>query len=166
MEEYDFKDLSVLVCDDSLQIRALVKNCLMAFGINDILEASSAEAAFEKLLESNPDLLITDWNLGESCGLELVRRIRTSMEAPNPYVPIIMLTGHSEMERVETARDAGVSSFLAKPMSAQSLFKRLASLVEDQRPFIRSRDFFGPDRRFQENPDFGGEDRRVSASAA
>ena len=70
------------------------------------------------------------------------------------------------MERVETARDAGVSSFLAKPMSAQSLFKRLASLVEDQRPFIRCTDFFGPDRRFRHNPDFGGQDRRDSVTAA
>ena len=166
MTGYNFQSLSVLVCDDSLQIRALVKNCLTAFGINDIHEAPNAEAAFEKLLEIKPDLVITDWNLGESCGLELVRRIRTSLEAPNPYVPIIMLTGHTEMERVETARDAGVSSFLAKPMSAQSLFKRLASLVEDQRPFIRCTDFFGPDRRFQHNPDFGGQDRRDSVTAA
>ncbi len=166
MSDYNFQSLSVLICDDSLQIRALVKNCLMAFGINDVHEASNAEAAFEELLDSDPDLLITDWNLGESCGLELVRRIRTSMEAPNPYLPIIMLTGHSEMERVEIARDAGVSSFLAKPMSAQSLFKRLASLVEDNRPFIRCTDFFGPDRRFHEMSEFGGEDRRDSASAA
>jgi PleD family two-component response regulator len=164
MDDYNFQDLSVLVCDDSLQIRALVKNCLMAFGINNIHEASNAEAAFEALEEFNPDLVITDWNLGESCGLELVRRIRQSMEAPNPYVPIIMLTGHTDMERVETARDAGVSSFLAKPMSAQSLFKRLVTLVEDKRPFIRCTDFFGPDRRFHEGADFDGEDRRASAA--
>ena len=166
MTGYNFQSLKVLICDDSLQIRALVKNCLMAFGIREICEASNAEAAFEELQDSDPDLLITDWNLGESCGLELVRRIRTSMEAPNPYLPIIMLTGHSEIERVEIARDAGVSSFLAKPMSAQSLFKRLASLVEDNRPFIRCTDFFSPDRRFHDNDDFGGEDRRVSATAA
>ena len=166
MVDYNFQSLNVLVCDDSLQIRALVRNCLMAFGIQNISEASSADAAFEEFLNSDPDLLITDWNLGESCGLELVRRIRASMEVPNPYVPIIMLTGHTDIERVKTARDAGVSSFLAKPMSAKSLFNRLASLVEDKRPFIRCTDFFGPDRRFHDGIDLGKNDRRESATAA
>ncbi len=162
MEEYDFKDLSVLVCDDSLQIRALVKNCLGAFGIKNITDASSAEAAFQQLLDTNPDLVITDWSMGESCGLEFVRKVRQSPDSPNPYVPIIMLTAHTEMDRVQTARDAGVSSFLAKPMSAHSLYKRLVSLVEDKRPFIRCMDFFGPDRRFKTDPGFGGEDRRAA----
>lgn len=162
MQEYDFKDLSVLICDDNMQIRALVRNCLRAFGIKNIVDAPSAEAAFQQLKDTNPDLVITDWSMGESSGLEFVRRVRQSEESPNPYVPIIMLTAYAEVDRVQTARDAGVSSFLAKPMSAHSLYKRLASLVEDKRPFIRCVDFFGPDRRFKSDPDFGGEDRRAA----
>ena len=162
MKGYDFRDLSVLICDDNMQMRALVRNCLMAFGIKNVTDASSAEDAFQQLLDTNPDLVITDWFMGESSGLDFVRRVRQSEESPNPYVPIIMLTAYAEMERVQTARDAGVSSFLAKPMSAHSLYKRLASLVEDQRPFVRCMDFFGPDRRFKTDPDFGGEDRRAA----
>ncbi len=164
MGGYNFEKLSVLVCDDSHPIRSLVKNCLMAFGVGKITEASSAEAAFERLVETNPDLLITDWNLGDSDGLELVERIRHGPDSPNPYLPIIMLTGYAEMERVEIARDAGVSGFLAKPMSAHSLYKRLVSVVEDKRSFIRNSDFFGPDRRFGKSGDFSGEDRRDAAA--
>lgn len=163
MGSYNLENLSVLICDDSLQIRHLVKNCLMAFGVSKITEAFSAETAFEKLVETNPDILITDWNLGDSDGLELVERIRQSPDSPNPYLPIIMLTGYAEMERVEIARDAGVSTFLAKPMSAHSLYKRLVSLIEDKRSFIRNSDFFGPDRRFSKSLDFGGNDRRAAA---
>ncbi len=90
------------------------------------------------------------------------RKVRTSPDSPNPYVPVIMLTAQAELERVQTARDAGVSGFLAKPMSAHSLHKRLVSLLEDKRPFVRGLDFFGPDRRFKSDPGFGGEDRRAA----
>ncbi len=166
MDSYNFEKLSVLVCDDSLSIRHLVRNCLMAFGVTKITEASNAEAAFERLVETNPDLLITDWYMGDSDGLDLVERIRQSPESPNPYLPIIMLTGHTEIERVVIARDAGVSTFLAKPMSAKSLYKRLVSMVEDKRSFIRNSDFFGPDRRFNKKSEFGGDDRRHTEDAA
>ncbi len=166
MDSYNFEKLSVLVCDDSLQIRTLVRTCLMAFGVTKITEASNAETAFERLVETNPDLLITDWNLGDSDGLDLVEHIRHSPESPNPYLPIIMLTGHTEIERVVIARDAGVSTFLAKPMSAKSLYQRLVSMVEDKRSFIRNSDFFGPDRRFNKKSDFGGDDRRHTGAAA
>ena len=131
MANYNFQDLRVLVCDDSLQIRALVQTCLAAFGIKDIHVAGDGDTAFELLKEINPDLVITDWNMPPTSGLEFVEQIRQNMDAPNPYVPIIMLTGHTEVERVKIARDAGVSTFLAKPVSALSLYKRLASLVED-----------------------------------
>ena len=95
-------------------------------------------------------------------GLEFVEQIRQNMDAPNPYVPIIMLTGHTEVERVKIARDAGVSTFLAKPISAQSLYKRLTSLVEDQRMYVRSHDFFGPDRRFKASENTPAMERRAS----
>ena len=162
MANYNFQDLRVLVCDDSLQIRALVKTCLGAFGIRDIHDAADGDTAFELLQEINPDLVITDWNMPPTSGLEFVKQIRQNMDAPNPYVPIIMLTGHTEVERVKIARDAGVSTFLAKPVSALSLYKRLASLVEDQRMYVRSHDFFGPDRRFKASETTSAMERRAS----
>ncbi len=150
----------MLLCDDSLQIRALIRNCLMAFGIKDIVEATDSKSGFQEIIDSDPDLVITDWNMPAGDGIDLVHLIRHSPDSPNPYVPIIMLTGYSELERVEIARDMGVSSFLAKPMSADSLYKRLVSLVEDQRLFVRSDDFFGPDRRFKVSETPEGIERR------
>jgi len=160
VSNYDFQDMRVLICDDSRHIRALVRTCLAAFGIKDIEEAADADASLEVLKETNPDLVITDWNMPPTSGLAFVEKIRRSGEAPNPYVPIIMLTGHTEVEKVKIARDAGVSSFLAKPVSAHSLYKRLVSLVEDQRLYVRSNDFFGPDRRFKSLQEQQGPERR------
>jgi CheY-like chemotaxis protein len=163
---YNFEKVSVLVCDDSRQIRSLVKGCLNMFGVKSVVEASNADEAFARLVETQPDLVITDWNMPPTSGLELVRRIRQSDDSPDPYVPIIMLTAHTEIGRVKVARDNGVSSFLAKPMSADSLYRRIVSLVEDRRPFIRSGDFFGPDRRHHADAPFGGSERRAIAANA
>ena len=73
--------------------------------------------------------------------------VRSGEDSPNPYVPIIMLTGHTELHRVCEARDAGVNEFLAKPISAKALYSRVASIIEFPRPFIRTKSYFGPCRR-------------------
>jgi DNA-binding response OmpR family regulator len=83
----------------------------------------------------------------------------------NPYVPIIMLTGHSEKKRVVSARDAGVTEFLAKPISAKSLYERILNVVANPRPFIRSKTYFGPDRRRNINQNYVGAERRKGGKA-
>jgi len=73
--------------------------------------------------------------------------IRQPESKGNPYAPIIMLTGHSEKRRVTVARDAGVTEFLAKPISAKGLYQRILNVVANPRPFIKTKTYFGPDRR-------------------
>ena len=63
-----------------------------------------------------------------------------------------MLTGHSEKKRVTAARDAGVTEFLAKPISAKALYQRIVNVVANPRPFIKTKTYFGPDRRRNVNP--------------
>jgi len=162
MSGYDFSLISVLVCDDSYYIRSLVKNFLMGFGVRDVYDAGDAQEGFEAFIEHQPDLVITDWQMGETSGLDLVYLIRWSEKSPNPFVPIIMLTGFTERERVEEARDAGVSGYLAKPLSAEQLYKRLCKLIDDRRAFVKQGDYFGPDRRVHASKGFSGEERRRS----
>jgi len=163
MSGYDFKHLRVLICDDSRQIRSLLKTFLSGFGVKEIEEAADTDTAFDEVKTFDPDLIITDWNMPPTSGLDFVKKLRLSEDSPNPYVPIIMLTGFTELYRVKQARDAGISSFLAKPLSAQSLYKRLVSVVDDQRPFVRDGKYFGPDRRTGRRGGFMGEDRRRMA---
>ena len=76
-----------------------------------------------------------------------------------------MLTGHSEKQRVIGARDAGVTEFLAKPISAKSLYERILNVVANPRPFIKSKNYFGPDRRRNVNTNYIGPERRKGGKA-
>lgn len=164
MSGYDFQNLRVLICDDSRQIRSLLKTFLNGFGIKNIEEALDTDQAFAGMQQFDPDLVITDWNMPPTSGLDFIERVRVGDDSPNPYVPIIMLTGYTELHRVKQARDAGISAFLAKPLSAQSLYKRLVAVVDDNRPFIRNGKYFGPDRRTARGGDFMGGERRNRSS--
>jgi len=161
MSGYDFESLKVLVADDSRQMRVLISSFLGGFGVRDIHEANDAIEAFEEIKNLDPDLVITDWRMPPTDGIELVIKIRTDPDSPNPYLPVIMLTGFTELHRVKQARDAGVTAFLAKPISAAALYKRLCSVVDDRRPFVRVGAFFGPDRRSKVRDDkYAGRERR------
>ncbi|MFN9711577.1 MAG: response regulator, partial [Alphaproteobacteria bacterium] len=74
--------------------------------------------------------------------------------------PVVMITGHSTYLRVSEARDAGVTEFLAKPLTARGVVERLLQAIENKRPFIRSKSYFGPDRRRRTDPNFPGPWRR------
>lgn len=163
MSGYDFRRLRILVCDDNRPMRSLVCTFLRGFGVTQIREAANGDQAYEEFLAFDPDLIITDWNMPNTPGLDFVTRVRIAPDSPNPYVPVIMLTGYTELHRVAQARDRGVNFYLAKPVSAGALYKRLVAVVEDQRPFVRSADFFGPDRRTRKLSDYGGEERRRQA---
>ncbi len=160
MAGYDFSKITVQVCDDSFYIRQLVKNFLIGFGVKDVIEANDAEEGFVTFVKHDPDIVVTDWRMGETSGLDLVYLIRWSEKSPNPFVPIIMLTGYTELQRVQVARDAGISSYLAKPLSADKLYKRLCSATDDRRQFVRDGEYFGPDRRMKNLPHPVGENRR------
>jgi CheY-like chemotaxis protein len=162
MSGYDFETLKVLVADDSRPMRSLIKSFLLGFGVKEMFEAADANEAFVEVKDCEPDIVITDWRMPPTDGLDLVRQIRMDMESPNPYLPIIMLTGFTELHRVKQARDAGVTAFLAKPISAAALYRRLCTVIDDQRPFVRVGEFFGPDRRAKRRtaPYMGVERRR------
>ena len=76
-----------------------------------------------------------------------------------------MLTGHSEKKHVMAARDAGVTEFLAKPLSAKALYERILNIVMNPRPFVRTKTYFGPDRRRGAASNYAGPERRKGEMA-
>jgi len=158
---YNLGQLKVLVVDDNEQMRDLLKTLLEVVGITRIRLAADARIGWEMLKNFNPDLLITDWNMPPTNGIDFVKRVRSDKESPNPYLPVILLTAYTERYRVEEARDAGVSEFLAKPISAKSLFDRINAIVEDRRSFVVTPTYFGPDRRRAADPEYVGPERRT-----
>lgn len=164
MAGYNLERLNFLVVDDNKHMRALVKTILHALGARSVLEAADGADAFKELRVFPADVIICDWNMSPLDGLDFVRLVRTGRDSPNPFVPLIMLTGHTEMHRVCEARDAGVHEFLAKPISAKSLYARLRTIIERPRPFVRTAMYFGPDRR-RKQMDYKGRERRKASQS-
>lgn len=164
MIQLDFNKLRFLVVDDNAYMRRIIRTLLHSFGGREVYEAEDGANALEIITHYAPDIIILDWVMPIFDGLELTRMIRQP-DSPNPYVPIIMLTGHSEKHRVTMARDAGVTEFLAKPTSAKALYERILNVVASPRPFIRTEKYFGPDRRRSINVAYTGPERRAGSEA-
>ncbi len=155
-------DIHVLVVDDNKQMRFLLRCLLRAGGVISIAEADSAYSAFDYMRMRPVDLIIVDWMMRPVDGLAFTRMIRWNHDSPNPYIPLLMVTAHTEASRVAAARDAGVSGFIRKPVSARTLFDRITTVLTETRMFIRTDDFMGPDRRRGQAPGYAGPFRRAS----
>ena len=155
-------NLHILLVDDNRQMRFLLRSLLRAAGIGQVSEAGDVAQAFKVLMSAPIDLIVVDWKMQPVDGLAFTRMVRRAPNSPNPYVTILMLTAYTEIHRVAAARDAGVSGFLRKPVSARLLFERMTSALTDSRLFVNAGDFFGPDRRFDAAKGYGGPFRRTS----
>ena len=160
MSDY-LKNIKVLVVDDNPFMRTIVRRVLNQFNALEVREAKDGADAMDALTmgDFKPDIIIADWMMDPLDGLELTRWIRTGDDTPDPFLPIIMMSAHSEQGRVTEARDAGVNEFLVKPLSAKSIMKRIQTIIEHPRPFVRTDHYFGPDRRRHNKP-FLGQERR------
>lgn len=160
---YALDQLRVLLVDQNTHIRELLRTILQSVGAKTIDLSNDAEAGFDAYCRREYDVVFTDSELEPISGLAFVNLIRTSAKSPNPYVPIIMLSGYSDEERIRLARDHGVTEFLAKPFTVGIVLKRLEAVIEKPRSFVRTGSYFGPDRRRTSSLDYAGPDRRKSA---
>ena len=159
---YDLERLSILLIEDDASMRALVRDILYAMGISSVQTAQDGSKAYAELRHFPADIVITDWVMEPLDGIDFTRMVRTAPDSPNPFVPIIMLTAHTSLERVIEARDSGVTEFLAKPVTAHGLYSRIATVIEKPRQFVRASEYFGPDRR-RTVKEFMGMERRGEA---
>lgn len=158
----NLKQVRFLVVDDNEHIRKLVRVILRSIGADMVEDATDGKDAIAKIEQSVPDIVLCDWEMEPMDGLEFTRYIRRSPNSPNSFLPVIMMTGLADRERVLAARDAGANEFVIKPLSAQTLHSRIASILENPRCFVRSPQFFGPDRRRQQKQWQGQERRDLS----
>ena len=158
------ESLKALVVEDNAHMRALLRSLLIALGLRDVTEAANGDEAFALLREHGADLILTDLSMEPVDGIAFTRAVRSAENSPNPYVPIIMVTGHTERHRVEAARDAGVTEFLAKPVTVHNLLLRVIEIVERPRSYVRCPGYFGPDRRRRTDSDYSGPWRRSDDS--
>lgn len=154
--------LTLLLVEDNVYIRRILETCLRQLGFTRIFLASNGEEAIDmiKAAQDAPgraisgkslvpafDMILADYLMSPIDGLLLLRWLRQDKDSPNRLVPFMMVSGAADYDVVNAARDAGVSEFLAKPFSVQSLYDRLRRLIDMPRPFICCQNYFGPDRR-------------------
>lgn len=146
MRNYDFSDISVLVAEHNSYMRQTMRSILRTFNIGQIDEAHTPEHAWEAYRYSGHDVIFTDWAPSFD-GMHLLKMVRRDTDSPNPFVPVVVVTSLTEEKHILTARDLGMTEFLAKPFSPKLIFLRLQIIAERPRSFVRTGSFFGPDRR-------------------
>ena len=152
-----FDLLKILLVDDNQHMRLLLTEILRALGVRHVFEAVDGAEALSLLRQVAIDVVFTDLKMSGLDGIDFVHLLRNSPDSPNPFCPVVMITGHSTERRVHAARDAGVNEFLVKPVTARGVIHRLTLLVENPRPET----YFGPDRRRRDDPRYHGERRRA-----
>ena len=115
----------VLVVDDSGTMRKIISRSLQAAGFSDIVEAADGNEGLAAFQSGSFDLVMTDWNMPNKSGIEMVRDIRALGSA----VPIYMITTEGEKSRVLEAIQAGITDYLIKPFTADTLRDKLLKYV-------------------------------------
>lgn len=160
--DIDLSPVTVLIIDDSRYARSFMKSALFSFGVRTILEAGDGPAGIEILRDKKVDLVVVDYDMDPMDGVAFTRLVRSGDEVACTQVPIVMVSGQAEMEIVMEARNAGITEFLVKPISADSLFRRVRSALVNPRPFVATDSYVGPCRRSVDRPQPEGAERRVA----
>jgi two-component system chemotaxis response regulator CheY len=122
------KDMKILVVDDFSTMRRIIKNLLGELGFSNIVEADDGSTAYPILEDGGVDLLITDWNMPNMPGIELLHKVRASDRLRN--VPVMMVTAEATREQIVQAAEAGVDGYIIKPFTAQTLGDKIRTIFE------------------------------------
>lgn len=156
--------MKILLVEDNRHTRLVLQDVLRASGIRDIYQCEDGAAALAMLRKQEVDIVFTDLTMGPMDGIEFTRHLRNDPDSPNRFLPVIMLTGHATKARIAAARDVGVTEFLVKPITGRGVLDRIRQVINAERNFVRSADYFGPDRRRRQMPKYAGALRRVGDS--
>jgi two-component system, chemotaxis family, chemotaxis protein CheY len=116
-----------LVVDDFSTMRRIVKNFLNDLGYNNIQEADDGSTALPILKAGNIDFLITDWNMPQMPGLDLLKAVRADPKTAK--MPVLLLTAEAKREQIVEAAQAGVNGYVVKPFTAQTLKEKIDKIM-------------------------------------
>lgn len=164
MKAYDLSSIDVLLVDDHKFTLSYMREILRILGVREIRVAEDVDSAIKMSGNFKPDIIFCDIEMPGKNGIELIKQIRDGGSEWDPRIPIITFTSFTEQNRVHALRDAGSSHYLAKPISPASVYSRMVRIIDEKRPFIKTDDYKGPDRRRKNNnvPYDGKERRKMS----
>lgn len=122
------KNMRVLVVDDFSTMRRIIKNILRQIGFNNIVEADDGTTAWEILNKDKIDFVVSDWNMPQMSGIELLRKVRSSEEFQD--MPFLMVTAEAQQENIIEAVQAKVSNYIVKPFTAETLGAKIDKIFE------------------------------------
>lgn len=149
-ERLNFKGVAALLVDRNHYWRSLVAQMLRGFGVEIIESCETGAAAQEALKINHYDLCLTEADLPDMGGADLINWIRREQKDPLRFVPILVLSGYTQLRLLSATRDAGANLLLKKPVSPQAIFDRISWLGRTPRAYIETGSYVGPDRRFKE----------------
>jgi len=121
-------DMKILVVDDFSTMRKIVKGILKKLDFTNIEEADDGAAALQKLNADKFDLIVSDWNMPNMSGLELLKAIRSSQELKE--IPFLMVTAEAKKDNIIEAVKAGASNYIVKPFTEEVIQKKLEEMFK------------------------------------
>lgn len=130
MPVFDLSGLNILLLDDSRAVRTVLTTLLRGLGVSRIYESRDADEALVTARLCRPDLLLVDYDLGLTSGLEAISRFRDASFSPHPDLPIILLAPSNLSYLVRSGEAAGADAILPKPVNAGTLGARIHSVLQ------------------------------------
>lgn len=122
------QDTRFLVVDDFSTMRSIVRNLLKELGFMNVQEAGDGVEALDKLRAELFDFVVTDWNMPNMTGIELLQAIRA--DAKLRHLPVLMVTAEARRENIIMAAQAGASGYVVKPFTAAKLDEKLMKIFQ------------------------------------
>lgn len=155
----EFKQIVLL--DDNRNFSSLMRSVLSEFGYRDIVDFENPKLAMDFMKTTFVDVLFLDLVMPGASGFQIANKLRHDPSIMNRMMPIIMVTGHADLNNIRKAINYGVDEVLVKPISPRALHQRLTGVLENPRTYIKTKSgYYGPDRRRRNDPNFRGPDRR------
>jgi len=158
--DVDLSHVTALIIDDSRYARSFIKTALQSFGIRSILEAGDGPSGLEVLRDHKVQLVLVDHDMAPMNGIDFTRYLRSGDLVACVDITVVMISSDASKDVVFLARNAGVNEFLVKPLSNESLYRRLRNVLVNPKAFVKTATFIGPDRRSLSRPPPGVPERR------
>ncbi len=124
------KDMKFLVVDDFSTMRRIIRNLLKELGFTNVDEAEDGVSALAKLKGGGFDFVVSDWNMPNMTGIELLRAIRA--DETLKHLPVLMVTAEAKKENIVEAAQAGASGYVVKPFTAVTLDEKIGKILQKQ----------------------------------
>lgn len=123
------KNMKVLIVDDFSTMRRIIKNLMHDLGYSNTFEADDGTTALPMLRGGGFDFLITDWNMPGMQGIDLLKAVRADPQLAN--LPVLLVTAETRREQIVAAGEAGVSGYIVKPFTVQTLKEKIDKIFEN-----------------------------------